>query len=138
MSRGIAVLAQNSDSVDYVEQACILAMSLHATNSNSKISIITNDSVPEDYISLFDKVIPIPFGDSAKDSEWKIENRWKIYHASPYEETLVLDTDMLILQDISFWWEFLSQYELYFTSKVLTYRGEAVTSDYYRKTFSAN
>ena len=138
MSRGIAVLAQNSDSVDYVEQACILAMSLHATNSNSKISIITNDSVPEDYISLFDKVIPIPFGDSAKDSEWKIENRWKIYHASPYEETLVLDTDMLILQDISFWWEFLSQYELYFTSKVLTYRGETVTSDYYRKTFTAN
>ena len=51
---------------------------------------------------------------------------------------MVLDTDMLVLQDISSWWKFLENYKLYFTSKVFTYRGEVVTSDYYRKTFIAN
>ena len=48
----------------------------------------------------FDQIIPIPFGDAADDSEWKVENRWKIYHASPYDETIVMDTDMLVLQNI--------------------------------------
>lgn len=138
MSNGIVVFAQNNSTTDYVEQACLLAMSLKATNPNTKISVITNDDVSEHYVSLFDKIIPIPFGDDASTSEWKIENRWKIYHASPYERTIVLDSDMLVLQDISTWWNFLDNYDLFFTNKVLTYRGEIVTSDFYRKTFTAN
>jgi hypothetical protein len=137
-NRGIVVLAQNSQEVNYVEQACLLALSLQYTNPNSKISVITNDEVPNEYKPLFDSIIPIPWTDNAVDSDWKIENRWKIYHASPYDETIVLDTDMLILQDISTWWEFLSNYDLYFTSQVYTYRGNVVTGDYYRKTFTSN
>lgn len=138
MSKGIVVLAQNNSTVDYVEQACLLAMSLKVTNPTVKISVITDNDVPEHYRNLFDKIIPIPFGDDADKSEWKIENRWKMYHASPYDKTIVLDTDMLILQDISAWWDFLDNYELFFTSKVYTYRGDLVTNDYYRKTFTAN
>lgn len=138
-SKGIVVLAQNLPNVDYVQQACILAMSYKVTNKdNTNISIITNDSVPEEYQKFFDKIIPIPFNDDAIDSNWKIENRWKIYHASPYDETLVLDTDTVILQDISTWWDYLEKYELYFTSKVFTYRDEPITDDYYRKLFTAN
>jgi hypothetical protein len=137
MTKGIVVLAQNNETDDYVEQACLLAMSLQIHN-DVRISLITNDQVPEEYISLFDKIIPIPFGDSAEDSEWKVENRWKIYHASPYDETIVMDTDMLVLQNIDVWWNFLSNYEMYFTSKVLNYRGETANTDYYRKTFVEN
>lgn len=123
---------------NYVEQACLLAMSLSVSNPGTKISVITNDNVPEQYVDFFDKIIPIPWGDDAKDSVWKIENRWKIYHSSPYDRTMVMDTDMLVLQDISSWWDFLSNYELFFTTNVLTYRGEPVTEDYYRKTFVNN
>ena len=137
-SRGILVLAQNTDTVNYVEQACLLAMSLAVTNSGTKISVVTNDTVPDEYNSLFDQIIPIPFTDDASTSDWKIENRWKLYHASPYDQTMILDTDMLILQDISTWWEFLSNYQIFFTSKVYTYRGEIVSNDYYRKAFTAN
>lgn len=138
MSRGIVVLAQNSEKVDYVQQACLLALSLKSNNPDEKISIITDDSVPAKYVNLFDKILPILWDDDAKDSEWKIENRWKIYHSSPYEKTIVLDTDVLILQDISSWWKFLENYEMFFTSNVFTYRGEKVTSDYYRKVFTEN
>ena len=137
MTKGIVVLAQNNETDNYVEQAALLAMSLHTYN-NAKISLITNDEVPQEYIRLFDKIIPIPFGDSAKDSAWKIENRWKIYHASPYDETIVMDTDMLVLQNIDVWWNFLSNYEMFFTNKVLTYRGTVADTSYYRKTFIAN
>jgi len=138
MSRGIVVLAQNTIGSDYVRQACVLAMSLRKTNPTEKISIITNDRVPKEYQEFFDKIILIPFQDDAEDALWKIENRWKIYHATPYDETMVLDADMLILSDISHIFDIMSNYELFFASDVYTYRGEKVTSDFYRKTFVAN
>ena len=137
MSKGIVVLAQNNETDNYVEQSALLAMSLRYHN-NVPISLITNDQVPEEYVNLFDKIIPIPFGDSAEDSEWKVENRWKIYHASPYDETIVMDTDMLVLQNIDVWWNFLSNYEVFYTSNVLTYKGETANTSYYRKTFIDN
>lgn len=137
MTKGIVVLAQNNANDDYVEQACVLAMSLQAHN-NTNISIVTNDTVPLEYQNLFDQIIPIPFTDNAVNSDWKIENRWKLYHASPYEETIVMDTDMLVLQNIDTWWDFLNNYELFFTSNVLNYRGERADTSYYRRAFADN
>jgi len=137
-SRGIIVVAQNTETVDYVEQACLLAMSLHATTPGTKISINTNDDIPTEYVTLFDNIIPIMWNDDAAQSDWKIENRWKVFHASPYDETIVMDTDILVLQDINFLWDFYSNYDLFFTSNVYTYRKELIASDYYRKTFTAN
>jgi hypothetical protein len=43
---------------------------------------------------------------------------------------------MLVLDDISSWFDFLRNYDLFFTSNVYTYRGELVTNDYYRKAFT--
>lgn len=123
---------------DYVKQACYLAASLHKFNSNAKISVMTNDTIPEQYQELFDHIIPIPYGDDAANSLWKVENRWKVYHSTPYDETVVFDADMFILQDISSWWEYFDNYELYFTTQVKTYRGKTVTDSAYRKTFVAN
>lgn len=128
------MLAQNTD-VDYVQQACLAAMSIKYTNKNSSICLVTNDSVPDRYKSLFDHIVEIPWGDSAKDYEWKIHNRWKIYHATPYEQTIVLDTDMLVLEDISKWWNFLQTKELFFTTNVRTYKNDIITSRYYRQAF---
>lgn len=128
------MLAQNT-SVDYVQQACIAAMSIRATNDNASICLITNDTVPDKYKPLFDHIVEIPWGDHADGEDWKIHNRWKIYHAIPYDETVVMDTDMLVLQDISSWFDFLRNYDLYFTSKVYTYRDEPVTGTFYRRAF---
>lgn len=136
MSRGILVLAQNSNKENYTKQATVLAQSIKLTNPNIPISVITNDIVLDE--NLFDRIIPIPFSDLAENTTWKVENRWKVFLASPYEETLVLDTDMLVLQDISHWWSFFEKYELYFTTTVKTYRDEIITNDFYRKTFTKN
>ena len=137
MTKGILVLAQNNATDNYVEQACVLAMSLQVHNDIA-ISIVTNDTVPQEHQLLFDQIIPIPFTDNAAGSDWKIENRWKLYHASPYDETIVMDTDMLVLQNIDTWWDFLNNYNMFFTSNVLTYRGERADTSYYRKTFIDN
>ena len=123
---------------DYIKQACHLAASLHKFNTNARISVITNDVIPDEYKDLFDHIIPIPYGDDAENSLWKVENRWKVYHSTPYAETVVFDTDMFILQDISSWWKYFNNYELYFTTQVKTYRNKLVTNNSYRKTFVAN
>ena len=134
-TNNFTMLAQNGD-FDYVRQACLAAMSIHATNKNASICLITNDPVPARYKNLFDHIVEIPWGDHAEEEDWKISNRWKIYHAIPYNETVVIDTDMLILQDISSWFDFLRNYDLFYTSNVLTYRGEVVSKNYYRKAFT--
>jgi len=138
MSRGFVMLAQNND-YDYVLQSCLCAMSIHATNEFAKVSLITNDNVPTKYKKYFDKIIPIPWTENKDTSLAKSSSeRWKIYHATPYKETIVLDSDMLVLQNIHSWWEFLSNYDLYFVSKTQTYRGDTVHDTYYRKAFIAN
>lgn len=139
MTKGFVVLAQNTDTIDYVKQAYALALSIKLTQKTvTNISIITNDPVPDRYKTVFDQIIEIPWGDASVDSRFKVENRWKIYHASPYIQTVVLDTDMLVLDDLTSFWNTFENYEVYYTSKVVDYRSKLVSNDYYRKAFTAN
>jgi hypothetical protein len=134
--KGFLIFAQNSEH-NYVNQACLLAMSIHKTTPNSLVSIVTNDDVPEKYKQFFDKIIPIDT-DLAKDSNWKIENRVAAYELTPYDETVVFDSDMLMLDSFDTKWQFLENYELYFCTSAKTFRNVSVTSRYYRAVFDAN
>jgi hypothetical protein len=139
VSKGFLVYAQNTDSVDYITQAYALALSIKTTQSIYRnISIVTDDTVPEEYLEVFDKVISIPWGDQSNGSKFKSENRWKLYHATPYQETIVLDTDMLLLEDITEWWTYCSNYNLKFCSRIKNYKLEEVVDTIHRKAFIAN
>ena len=138
MSRGFLVLAQNSD-VDYVRQAYALALSIKSTQTTvTDISLVTNDPVPDEYKKVFDKIIPIPFGDHAVNSSWKVENRWKLYHASPYDETIVFDSDVLVLKDLKGIWKYVQDKDLFFTTCVKDYKGRKIVDTVYRKMFIEN
>lgn len=134
MDKGILLVAQNNNKDNYIEQAYALAMSVKKYN-DIPVSIITNDKVNKKY---FDSVIPIVWGDMAQESTWKIENRWKVFFQTPYKETLVMDTDMLVMRDITYLWDFYKNYDLFFTTNPITYRNEKLTSNYYRKMFEEN
>lgn len=140
MSKGFLVLAQNTETVDYVKQAYALALSIKNTQSEvTSISMITNDPVPAQYLHAFDQIIEIPWGDLAKNPEWKIENRWKFIHVSPYDETIVLDTDMLMLDDISSWWKYCEHSDVKYCSHIRNYKNELIDTDrFHRKAFIAN
>jgi hypothetical protein len=134
MTVNFTMMAQNSD-VDYVQQAAVCAMSIKNSIPDSKVCLITNDVVPSKYKSLFSDIVEIPWEDFSKNKTWKIQNRWKSYHACPYESTIILDTDMLVLDDITNWWNELQKYDLYFVSEPKTYRQNTVSSVYYRQAF---
>jgi len=139
MSKGFILYANNTDTVDYVKMACALAMSIKLTQpaESSNVSIITDNDVPKKYQKLFDKIIDVPWKVDYH-SRFSVEDRWKIYHVTPYEQNISLDVDMLVLKDLTLLWKYFEKYSVYYTSKVLDYRGNVVESDYYRKAFTAN
>lgn len=137
VSKGFVLLAQNTDDVDYVTQAYALAVSIKFSQSDvSSVSLITNNEVPSDYKWAFDNIIPIPW--FKEGTRYQAENRWKIYHVTPYDETIVLDTDMLLLEDISSWWDYCSNHDLKFCSKIRNHKLEYVVDTTYRKAFIVN
>jgi len=139
VSKGFLVLAQNTEDVDYVQQAYALALSIKLSqNSIDKISLITNDIVPEEYKSAFDQIIPIPYFNTELSSLFKTEHRYQMYYATPYDETIVLDTDMLMLDDISLWWDYCSNHDIKFCNRIKNHKLETVVDTVHRKAFVSN
>ncbi len=134
MSKGFLIFAQNNEKDDYVKQAYLCALS-GTYSGNKNFTLVTDNPVPQEYYLVFDRVI-VMADDKAKDSDWKIENRYKAFELSPYDETIVLDSDVLVLDKID--WYLFADYDIYFTQNPVTYRGEPVSSGYYRKTFEMN
>jgi len=142
MNRGYICVAQNNPEtgIDYISMAYALALSLRNTQTDIKrLSIVTDEkNIPEKYQEVFDNVIPIS-NDRAKDEDWKLHNIVDLYEYSPYDETVMLDSDMLFLTDVSHWWNKLSERELWFTTNTRTYKGTAAPTDtIYRQEFIKN
>lgn len=143
MTRGYIVIAQNNDTVDYLEQAYALALNLKLTQTTvSNLAVCVDNKtkklIKAKHKKVFDKIVDIPWQDDAQDEQWKINNKWKYYYMTPYDETVILDTDMIFPTDVSYWWDIMAQRDVWATTKVRTYRGEVANSDFYRKWFTAN
>jgi len=133
-SRGFVIYAEGET---HLKQAYLAVLSLQAAGNDYPVSIITNCPVSQKFQKVFDKIIEIPWFTESK-TELCAENRWKIYHATPYEHTVVLDSDVLVLENLEYFWNFAKDYDLFFPTEVFTYRKEKITSNYYRKAFTEN
>ena len=134
MSKGYLLVAMGNE---YVEQACLCALSIKKTQSISNVSIMTNDVVPEKYKKLFDKIIEVPQRRSDK-SFYSTEHRWKVFHVTPYEETIILDTDIIFLSNVDYIWDNLQGRSVAFLNDAKTYRGNIIVDDFYRQVFVKN
>lgn len=130
----------------YQKMSYALALSLLLTqpDGRNKLAIgVTKDEKPfinskiKSVIGI-DNIIEIPWKDHAINSQWKLENEWKSIYMSPFDHTVKLDADMLFLSDKSYWFDYMQDSHLVFATNTKTYRGEAITSDYYRKVFTDN
>lgn len=137
MNFGYLIVIAKNDDVDYLKLAYALALSIKNTQREGfdKVALITDDIQPVKKLKspwVFDRVI-----------KWDKEKHWDgrswMDELTPWDYTVCLDADMLFLRDYSHWAEyFIENCELYVTSKSYTYRGQIVTDDYYRKTFTKN
>ena len=117
MSKGIIIFAQNNEYVNYAEQACACAGYARKNLSLfDEICLITNAETLESNETLineyFDRVIVSDsfqpdnirlFKDTVNKLEYasfKNMGRSEVYDLSPYDETLVIDADYFIMNDI--------------------------------------
>ncbi len=137
MSKGFLLFARNTTLVNYVEQAYALALSIKASQKTvTSVSIVTDDIIPSHYKQVFDHIIPLT--EPGKSTRFETESRWKLFHVSPYEETIVLDADMLLTEDISYWWQYASKFDLHFCNSILNYKLEPVVDTVHRRDFIRN
>jgi hypothetical protein len=111
MSRGVLLFAFNSDTVDYYKMAVATAKRVNQY-LNLPVTVITDESTDiTQYDYKFDNVIiQVPNKDNKtiEDNVWINKGRYSAYDLTPYDETLVLDTDYLINSDT-----LLKPFELY-------------------------
>jgi hypothetical protein len=130
MNKGFVILAQNTESVDYIKCAEILSMSIKQVMPGASVSLITTNRCDK---SVFDHIIDLPYGDLAPNSSWKLINDWQVYEASPYEYTIKLEADMIISSSIDYWWDILQNHKVVVCSTIRDYKGNISDSKHYRK-----
>lgn len=138
--KGYVCVVQNNSKTDYLRLAYALALSIHNTQLKvNKLSIITDQkNIPQKYRKVFDKVIKIK-NDRAKAVDWKLHNIVDLYDYTPYNETVMLDSDMLFLDSVDHWWDKLQERNLWFTTNTRTYMNEPMLLDTrYREEFIKN
>ena len=146
MNKGYFTFAQYSKKFgDYPRMAYALALSLKASQTKGPTDLtvgITEDDLkrlPKHYLDVFNVEI-IPWTDEAIMHNWKLQNEWKVYHMTPYEETIKLDADMLFTVDVNYYWEIMKarKFGVAVCDTIHTFRDVVGDDTYYRKTFREN
>lgn len=116
MSKGVLVFARNNSQVDYVKQAYYLAKRVRQY-LDLPTSVVTDSgdylrSAFPDWEAVFDCVIEPEYTSNYtlkryqdgtltnKQLEFKNDTRTKAYELTPYDETLLLDSDFIICNDV--------------------------------------
>ncbi len=128
--RGYLIPAVDSDSVDYLRCAVQLARSIRHWHPDANITALTvkrcNDPV-------FDYVMPLPYGDLGG-----YRNDWQVFHASPYRQTIKLESDMIAAGPINHWWTLFENRDVVVSQGARDFYDRPAESRYYRKIFDQN
>jgi hypothetical protein len=135
VNKGFVILAQNTKNVDYVQCAEVLGRSIKRTMPNANLSLITDEKVKS---KTFDKVVKLPYGDQAPNSDWKLINDWQVYEASPYDYTIKLEADLFLPKSIDYWWDVLSHRDVVISTTIRNFKQEITDIRAYRKFIDDN
>ena len=131
---GYLIVASNNNTIDYIQCARVLAKSIKLNMPSAKVCLLT-DNIIED--NIFDYVKKFPHGDIST-SEWKLNNDWQIFEASPFRETIKLEADMIVTNDISHWWTMLRHRDVVISTGCRDFKNNISENRYYRKIFDLN
>jgi len=121
MTRGFVIMAQGDD---YVKCANTLKASIKRVMPKANVTIVTTEMLPH--------------GDQAPNTNWKLQNDWQVYEASPYDETIKLEADMYIPRNIDHWWEVLSNQDVVVSSLIRNFKQEISDVRMYRRFIDDN
>ena len=111
MSKGALLIACNNTQVDYIKQAIFCAARIKQY-LNIPVSLVTDNAsyLEANYQHEFDNVIEISSENSNYKTyrdgvykeyklQWKNLDRHRAYELSPYNETIIMDTDYILCND---------------------------------------
>ena len=119
MTRGFVIMAQDTEKVSYTKCAKALELSIKKAMPNANVTIITSDMLPH--------------GDTGGYT-----NDWQVYEASPYDETIKLEADMIIPRNIEHWWDILNVNDVVVSTTIRNFKGELSDCRVYRKFIDEN
>ena len=102
----------------YEKCAKALEQNIKTLMPDSNVTIITTDMLPH--------------GDQAPDTDWKLQNDWQVYEASPYEYTIKLEADMYLPKSIEYWWEILKERDVVVNTTIRNFKQEITDIKAYR------
>jgi len=121
MDKGFVIMAQGND---YVKCAKALERSIKNVMPDANITIITTEMLPH--------------GDQAIDTNWKLQNDWQVYEASPYEYTIKLEADMYLPKSIDYWWDVLKDRDVVVSTTARNFKQEITPVRAYRRFIDDN
>lgn len=132
MSRGFLIFANNNEQIDYGTIALSNALMVRANSTVKNVSLVTDQGTKEWLLSkhgeqfisdVFDQVIVAGYtpenqnrnfkdtNSTTKELKWNNFGRSNAYDLSPYDETVVLDADYLIMdRTLDHVWGSLSEF----------------------------
>ncbi len=135
--KGWLVVAQNTADVDYAAHAYTLALSIHATQTDNNVCLVTDQAT---FDTLTDKQRAIFYHiallDNASDNAF--ENDWQIWGLSPFKETIKVEADVIIPCNMQHVWSYLRNRDVAVALSAADYKGNVATTDKYRKFYAAN
>jgi hypothetical protein len=103
MSRGFLIFAFNNEVIDYLGHALWIANRIERF-MGLPTTIVTNETRETQHNLVLTEALPgriRNFGTHEKEvhAEWKNVNRFQAYKLSPYDETIVIDSDYIVNTD---------------------------------------
>jgi len=139
--QGWFAIVQNSPTVNYLDLALIQAKSIKHTqkvkNYGIAVDQATADLLTDEHWKWFDEVVLIT-DDAAVKQDWKLANEGKVWHLTPWRETVKLDVDIIFPQSLDHLWSAWRQQEVCFASTVYTPWDTDANNSFSRKLFTDN
>ena len=131
--QGYLIVATNTPNTDYVNCSETLAKTIKYWHPDAKICLLTNEKVVPNF--LFDYVREFPF---PVDTANPYANDWQAFHATPFRETIKLESDMLITGPIDHWWTMLRHRDVVVSTGCRDWKNRKASARHYRQVFDAN
>ena len=135
MSKGFLIYAPNSKRKSTINNAILTALSIKISQSKyNNIALLTDNKTKftpfyydknkkDKEYQVFDKIIEFPFSFKSV-TELQIGNIWQVIHATPFEETIFCNNDMIFFRDLYSEFEYMSYFNLLFPKNTMSFNLE--------------
>jgi hypothetical protein len=131
--QGYLIMASNSASGNYIACADTLVKSLKHWHPHAKVCLVTDS---DEHCDLYDYVVPFPFETS--DSDWKVDNDWQAFYASPFRETFKIEADLLVTGPVDHWWSLFRTKNVWVSNGIRDLKNQKSNTRIYRQIFDEN